>query len=129
MKKLIAAVFAVIMICAVFAACSGKKETASPLAPYAGTYESDYCKWVGASEPDDEPFGLQLNSDGTGTFSRDNNEFKISKWNVDGENFTMTETFLGAENEYTGTLKDGVLTIYNGDPTNDLTYMYVFNKK
>ena len=28
----------------------------------------------------------------------------------------------------TGTLKDGELTIFNGDPSSDLTYEYVYKK-
>ena len=40
----------------------------------------------------------------------------------------MTEKFLGMTIDYTGTLKDGELHIYNGDPSSDLTYEYVYKK-
>ena len=40
----------------------------------------------------------------------------------------MKETFLGMSIDYTGTLKDGELHIYNGEPESDLTYEYVYKK-
>ena len=49
-------------------------------------------------------------------------------WTLDGEDFTMQESFLGITMDYTGTLKDGVLHLYNGDPTDEWTYEYVYTR-
>lgn len=100
------------------------------LSEYAGTYEGEYVKFVGDSmdSKDTDPFTLVLKEDGTGTHSRDDYDFKVT-WEIDGEDFKMTETFIGASIEYTGTLKDGKLDIFNGDPKNDLTAEYVYHKK
>ena len=96
-----------------------------------GTYEGEQSKFVGDSEwksSEEDPFSLELKEDGKGTFNREGEEFNVT-WDVDGEKFTMKETFLGMTNEYTGTIKDGKLHIYNGEPSNELTYEYSFNKK
>ena len=41
----------------------------------------------------------------------------------------MEETFLGITVEYNGTLTDGKLDIFNGDPSDDLTCEYVYEKQ
>lgn len=41
----------------------------------------------------------------------------------------MTEKFLGISIEYTGTLADGKLDIFNADPNDDLTCEYVYEKQ
>ena len=41
----------------------------------------------------------------------------------------MKETFMGISIDYTGTLKDGELHTYNDEPTDDLTYEYVYAKE
>ena len=130
MKKSILRVLAVTLLAAMLlmglAACGGGANT-----PGAGKYEGDYGYFVGdgpevatPSEGDDA-FSLELKSGGKGTFTRDGASFDVT-WKLDGENFSMTETFLGITNEYTGTLKDGKLTIFNGDPEDIWTYVYVF---
>jgi hypothetical protein len=49
-------------------------------------------------------------------------------WTLEGETFTMQETFLGAVNDYTGTLKDGELIMFTGgEPEDPLAYMYVLH--
>ena len=100
------------------------------LSAYAGVYKGEYSKFVGDTmdAASKEEFSLELNRDGSGKHNRDGESFNVT-WSVSGEEFKMTETFLGMSNEYTGTLKDGKLDIFNGDPTNDLTYEYVYNKK
>ena len=124
-KKIIALLLVSIVSLTLIACSSGASNE------NAGTYVGQYSKFVG--DPDTEKstdsFTIILNDDGTGTFKRDDNEFKISKWSVKETKFTMKEKFLGAENEYQGTLNGDTLTIYNGEVDNDLTYMYVAKKK
>lgn len=101
------------------------------LSAAAGTYEGQYGKYVGdpdTAKVEDEEFSLELKADGTGTHNRDDSSFKVT-WKLDGEKFSMSETFIGDPIEYTGTLKDGKLDIFNGDPENALTYEYVYEKK
>lgn len=107
-------------------ACGGNK-----LKDYAGTYKGEYTKLVGESDEDkntSDEFSLELKDDGTGVHNRDGESYKV-KWELDGENFKMTETFLSISIDYEGTLKDGKLDIFNGDKTNDFTYEYVYTKK
>ena len=91
----------------------------SNLKDAAGTYEGEYTKFVGDPDTSKEEseFSLVLNEDGTGKHNRDDESFDV-KWSIDG-----------ITNEYTGTLKDGKLDIFNGDPENDLTAEYVYTKK
>lgn len=117
-----------IMVCSMFAACGASPEMKAA----AGTYAGEYTKFVGDSDEykvTDEEFSLDLRENGKGTHHRDTLDISV-EWSVtaDGE-FKMTETFLGAKSEYTGTLKDGKLDIFNGDPTDDFTCEYVYNKK
>ena len=111
------------------AACGGKKD--DPNAAFAGTYEGVHAKFVGDTEwiPSEgyEAFSLTLKADGTGVHSRNGMEFKVT-WALDGENFTMNETFIGDPIVYTGTLKDGELHLYNNTPDNPFTYEYVYKK-
>ena len=119
------------LLLALLAACSGGSpkpaETPAPVGP--GTYIGEYGKWVGAadSERETEPFSLVLTEDGEGTFSRDGYAFRVT-WSLEGESFTMQETFLGAVNDYAGTLRDGELILFTGgEPEDDLTYKYVLH--
>lgn len=107
-----------------------KKEEAKKqdLSAYAGTYEGQYTKLVGDTRKDEEEFSLELKADGTGVHNRDDYSFKVT-WELDGENFKMTETFIGDPIIYTGTLKDGKLDIFNGDPDDIWTYEYVYEKQ
>ena len=93
----------------------------------SGTYTGVHCKFVGDTEWQEEEFSLELKSDGTGTSNRDGETYNVT-WTLEGETFTMKETFLGMSIDYTGTLKDGELHIYNGEPESDLTYEYVYKK-
>ena len=121
--KLIALILTLALLTCVFAACSE-----NPLKAYAGTYEGKYTKYVGDETKDEEEkFSLVLKDDGTGTSSR-GADYKVT-WTLEGEKFTMQETFMGMTIDYTGTLKDGNLDIFNGDPTNALTCEYVYAKQ
>ena len=103
-----------------------KKETDS--SAVAGTYVGKYTKLVGDDTKEtDEEFYLELNEDGTGKHHRDDYTFNVT-WSLDGKEFKMTEKFVGDPIEYTGTLKDGKLDIFNGDPDDDWTYEYVYEK-
>ena len=136
MKKILSVLLVIILLVAalfILTGCGEKVETKAEnvdLSSVAGTYKGEYSKFVGDPETakrTDEPFSLELKSDGTGTHNRDDASFNLT-WSLDGENFKMTETFLGASIEYTGSLKDGKLDIFKGDPSNDLTCEYVYTK-
>ena len=93
-----------------------------------GEWTGVYCKFVGDTDGvTDEPFSLVLKADGTGVHSRDDLEISVT-WTLSGSDFAMRETFLGASLDYTGTLENGVLHLYNGDPASDLTYEYVYGQ-
>ena len=106
-----------------------KKNTKSN-AEVAGTYVGKYTKFVGDpdSAKEEEEFSLELKEDGTGKHNRDGMSFNVT-WSLDGEKFKMSETFVGDPIEYTGTLKDKNLDIFNGDTENALTYEYVYEKE
>ena len=114
------AVFSVTML----AGC-GKAD----LSKYAGTYEGKYTKFVGDETKDTSgEFSVELKSDGTGSSTRDGATYDIT-WSIDGDKFKMTEKFAGMKIEYTGTLKDSELSIFNGPEDDDFTYNYVYEKK
>ena len=95
----------------------------------AGFYEGTYTKFVGDDTKNtDEEFSLELKEDGTGKHNREGGSYDV-EWDFDGEKFTMKDKFAGLTIDYTGTLKDGKLQIYNGDPEDDFTYEYNYEKK
>ena len=98
------------------------------LSKYVGTYVEEYEKYVGDTDENKKATGwtLELKEDGTGTSTRDGSTYNMT-WEVDGEKFKMTETFIG-KLEYNGTIKDGVIDIFNGEKTNDFTLEAVFKK-
>lgn len=115
---------ATLLLC-VLAACGAKDD-----GNYAGEYVGIYYKYVGdddSEKVEDEKFSLVLNEDGTGKFKRQGGEFFV-RWKLDGEDFSMTETFIGIKNEYSGTLKNGEIRIFHGDKTNPFSCEYVFRK-
>ena len=117
------ALAALMLAFVLLAACSDRSmERAS------GTYVGQYSKLVGEDIKDTEAFSLILASDGSGTHTHDGSEFSIS-WKLNGESFTMQESFLGVSIEYSGSLKDGVLDIFNGEPNKASTAEYVYKKK
>ena len=131
MKKYSKILFVAVLLFAavLITGCGGSKEKESNLKDAAGTYEGIYGKFVGDEEHiTDEEFSLVLKEDGTGKHNRDGGSFDV-EWSLDGENFTMKDKFGGLTIDYTGTLKDGKLQIYNGDPTNAFTYEYNYEKK
>jgi len=121
MKKTLAVVLALVMAL-MLVACGASEAQKNA----AGTYKCQQGKFVGDAEwqADDDDFTVELKSDGTGTSTRGLST--DITWTIDGENFTMHEEL--GNTDYTGTLKDGELHIYNGDPTNDLTYEYILVK-
>ncbi|MBR0135770.1 MAG: hypothetical protein IJM18_06190 [Clostridia bacterium] len=137
MKKLplkaLCLAFALLIVSAAAAGCGNAAEKAddnrpSPLAGFAGEYRGVYKKFVGdAVKVTDEPFTLLLKEDGSGTFTRDGYNFDVT-WSIDGDKISVTETFVGISIEYNGTLKDGVLDIFNGEPEDPLTCEYVLNR-
>lgn len=133
MRKITAFLLIFVMILAL-AACGkkdGKEADGAKIDPamaeVAGSYEGVRLKMVGDDALIDEEFSVELKADGTGTSTRDGDTYKMT-WTLDGEKFTMKETFAGMSIDYTGTLVDGVLDIFNGDPTDDFTYEYVYQK-
>lgn len=124
MKRISLSLVFVILISALFASCGNNAEISAA----SGTWKGVYTKFVGdETKNTNEQFSLELKADGTGTHARNDAEYQI-EWSLEGESFKMTETFLGLKIEYTGTLKGNELIIFNGDPDNDLTYQYVYEK-
>lgn len=124
-KLIILLVTVALLTVLVVIACSGKD---NPMKAVSGTYTGQYSMMVGDNVKDEAPFSLILKEDGTGIYSRGDTEFQVT-WTLDGERFTMKESFLGVTVEYTGTLKDGTLDIFNGDPENSWTYEYIYVKQ
>lgn len=125
MKKVIALLMAVMMVIGLTACGNSELKAAS------GTYKGEYTKMVGDDEDDkttDEEFTLTLESNGKGKHDRDGLSIDVT-WELEGENFKMTETFMGMKLEYTGTLKDGKLDIFNGDPEDIWTMEFVYSKQ
>ena len=50
-------------------------------------------------------------------------------WTFEGDNVTMQETFLGAAIDYTGYAEGNTLHLFNGDPQDDLTCEYVYERQ
>lgn len=124
--KKVLLVFVLMLGVVVLTGC-GKED----LSKYAGTYEKEFEKFVGDPETaknTTDPFTIVLNADGTGKSNRDGESYD-AEWSVKGENFTFTEKFGPIKNEYTGTIKDGRIDMFNGDPKADITLEIVFNKK
>ncbi len=122
-SKLIALALTLCLLAVLLAACSDPAMRAA-----AGKYVGQYTQLVGDETKTEESFSLTLNADGTGTHARNDMEFKVT-WTLEGEKFTMKETFIGDPIEYSGTLKDGVLDIFNGDPDTPMTCNYVYKKQ
>ena len=117
-----------LFLCLCLPAC-GKGNDAMKEA--SGTYKLSKSKLVGdnaQSWKSDDDFSRELKSDGTGTSSRDGMEIKV-KWALTEEEFTMTETYMGMSIEYTGTMKNGELDVFNGDPEDIWTCEFVYVKQ
>ena len=118
-------VFVAVFSLTMLAGCGSKAD----LSKYAGTYEGKYAKFVGDDTKDtSDKFSVELKEDGTGSSTRDGATYDIT-WSIDGDKFKMTEKFAGMKIEYTGTLKDSELSIFNGPEDDDFTYNYVYEKK
>ena len=126
MKKALKTLLAVLVLVSVFALSGcGKKDLSS----YAGSYKGEYTKMVIDTEKTTgEEFSVELKSNGTGISRRNGAEYNIS-WSLNGDNFKMTEKFGPLTIDYNGTLKDGVLDIFNGDKEQPATYEYVYKKQ
>ncbi len=115
----------------VLGACGGSgggESTTRNVNPAAGNWIGQYLKMVGDSYADRDQtsaFHLELKEDGTGTHYRDDLELEV-KWTLDGEAFTMTETFMGMTIDYTGTLTGDDLDLFNADPDDIWTTEYVY---
>lgn len=108
MKKLIALLLVVLTIFSM-TACGDED-------PNLGKYNCVSSSMIGT-----ENDWVELKKGGKGTFF---SAFEFDmKWELDGENFTGTVTFLGMEETLEGTLKDGILTANYGD------IKYVFAKE
>lgn len=108
--------------------CGSKEDKKDYKKEVAGTYQGKYTKIVGDDAKNtEEEFSLELNEDGTGKHNRDGESFNV-EWDFDGEKFTMKDKFGPLTIDYTGTLKDGKLQIYNGDPEDIWTYEYYYEK-
>ena len=115
----------VLLAALVMTACSGNGKR---MEDAAGTYVGQYSKMVRDTAREEGSFSLILKADGTGIYVRDDSEYTVT-WTLDGERFTMQEAFLGISKEYTGTLQNKVLDVFDGDPDGAWTYEYVFKKQ
>ena len=102
-----------VIIGTLMAACGGASN------PAAGTYKGIYTKFVG--DDDDAKVTDEV-------FSLDDLDINVT-WTLDGEKFTMQETFMGIKLDYTGTLVNGKLDIFNGDPEDIWSCEYVYEKQ
>ena len=123
LKNMMALLLVISLMAGLLTACAD-----SALKAAAGTYVGQYVKLVGDDAKKNEKFSLTLLEDGTGKHSRDGMEFDVT-WTLEGENFTMKETFVGEPITYTGTMQEGRLDIFNGDPESIWTYEYVYQKQ
>ena len=123
LKSMMALLLVISLMAALLTACAD-----SVLKAAAGTYVGQYVKLVGDDAKKNEQFSLTLLEDGTGKHSRDGMEFDVT-WTLEGETFTMKETFVGEPILYTGTMQEGRLDIFNGDPESIWTYEYVYQKQ
>ncbi len=104
---------------------------AAPAEPDKGeavTWNGLYTKFVGdddSARDEDGKFSLELYEGGTGVHHRDDMDFKVT-WELDGEDFTMKETFIGDPIVYTGTMSGDDLDIFNGDPEDIWSCDYVY---
>ena len=108
MKRIIAVILSLIVVMSLAACGGGSSEGGEDKPTAAGTYEGVESKWVGSAEAtsgEESPFSLELNDDGTGVSHRDGLDIDVT-WELNGEDFTMQETFMGMTIDYTGTLKD-----------------------
>lgn len=121
MKKALALILAAAFVLG-FAACAAKSSD-----PILGTYKGTYFKLVGEDEKTEDEFSVELRKDGKGVSRRAGEEFDMT-WTLEGDKFTMTETFLEMKIEYTGTLANGKLDIFAGDPASDYTTEYHYQK-
>lgn len=126
--KLIALVLTTALLAALLIACDSRS---SGMKAAAGAYEGQYIKMVGDTDDDrdtSKAFRLTLTADGKGTHERDDLTLNVT-WTLDGEKITVQETFIGAKLDYTGTLKDGELHLFNGNPEDSWTAEYVYLKQ
>lgn len=127
-SKLIVLTLVLVLLAALFAAC----EQGDPAVKAAsGVYVGQYTKLVGDGDDarnTDADFRLTLTQDGKGTHERDDLSLNVT-WTLEGERITVQETFIGVTLDYSGTLKDGELHLFNGDPENVWTVEYVYKKQ
>lgn len=126
MKKFITLLLAVMVVMSCLVGCG--KGGNSALKDAAGTYKCTQTKMVGDEEWVDAESTLELKANGKGVHHRNDLDIDI-EWTLEGENFTMKETFMGMTIDYTGTLKDGKLDLFNGDPEDIWTYEYDYVKQ
>lgn len=82
---------------------------------YAGSYRNTSNVFSDGSGEADPTWVLTLTEDGKGTSARGGAEYELT-WKVKGSEITVTETFMGMKNEYTGTIEAKKITLQNGEP-------------
>ena len=107
------------------AATDAATETEAAANAEVEVYTGTKSKFVGDTEWTEDEFKLELNGDGTAALTYDGFTHNLTYTLVD-DDLSMTEAGLGTE--YTGTFNGDELHLYNGDPTNDLTYEWLLAK-
>lgn len=97
----IGVVAVIALIALIFAICSGGNGDDA----YLGLYEGTSCV-VSGEDLGAEGEWIELKANGKATLCLMEDEFSV-KWSLDGENLTVKQ----GKDTYTGTLKDGVITI------------------
>ena len=92
---------------------------------YAGSYRNTSYKYSDGSGEADPTWVLTLTEDGKGTSARGGSEYGLT-WKVKGNEITVTETFMGMKNEYSGTIETKKITLQTGEPGADFSATMIF---
>ena len=123
MKKIIC----LLLVCFMLLIGCGKNEVLS----HEGVYKLVYTKYVGDKDKEnniDMTNKITLNSDGTGISVHDGVDHNIT-WSIDGINIKILESHTESILEYSGTLENNKLDIFDGNKSNSLTKELVYQKE
>ena len=123
MKKIIC----LVLVCFMLLIGCGKNE----LLEFEGVYKLEYTKYVGDADTEKNTnlvATITLNSDGTGKSIHDGVDHNLT-WSIDGINIKILESHDESIIEYSGTLENGKLDIFDGDKNKSLTNELIYYKE